>query len=63
MPKKTYPENIQKLKEQLETGHNLVDYFFVCGVPPSICTNEEIYNISDDNYLDNMKSILKPSLL
>ena len=63
MPKKIYPENIQKLKEQLETGNNLVDYFFVCGVPPSICTNEEIYNISDDNYLDNMKNILKPSLL
>ena len=63
MPKKIYPENIQKLKEQLETGNNLVDYFFVCGVPPSICTNEEIYNISDDNYLDNMKNILKPTLL
>jgi len=63
MSKKIYPENIQKLKEQLETGNNLVDYFFVCGVPPSICTNEEIYNISDDNYLDNMKNILKPSLL
>ena len=63
MPKKIYPENIQKLKEQLETGNNLVDYFFVCGVPPSICTNEEIYNISDENHLDNMKNILKPSLL
>ena len=63
MPKKIYPENIQKLKEQLETGNNLVDYFFVCGVPPSICTNEEIYNISDENHLDNMKNILKPTLL
>ena len=51
MPKKIYPENIQKLKEQLETGNNLVDYFFVCGVSPSIYINEEIYNISDDNYL------------
>ena len=27
MPKKTYPENIQKLKDQLESGNNLVDYF------------------------------------
>ena len=63
MPKKTYPENIQKFKEQLESGNNLVDYFFECGVSPSICTNEELYNISDDNYLEKMKNILKPSLL
>ena len=63
MPKKTYPENIQKLKDQLETGNNLVDYFFVCGVPPKICQNEELYNISDDNYLDNVKNILKPTIL
>ena len=63
MPKKTYPENIQKLKEQLETGHNLVDYFFVCGVQPTICQNEELYNISDDNYLENINKTLKPSIL
>jgi len=31
--------------------------------PLSICKNEEIYNISDDNHLDNMKNILKLSLL
>ena len=58
MPKKIYPENIQKLKEQLETGNNLIDYFFVCGVSPSICINEEIYNISDDNYLDILFNFL-----
>ena len=51
MPKKIYPENIKKLKEQLEIRNNLVDYFFVCGVSPSIYINEEIYNKSDDNYL------------
>jgi hypothetical protein len=33
MPKKIYPENIQKLKEQLETGNNLVDYFLYVGYP------------------------------
>ena len=63
MPKKTYPENIQKLKDQLESGNNLVDYFFVCGVPPTICQNEDLYNITDNNYLENIKNILKPSIL
>ena len=64
MPKKKYPENIQKLKDQLETGNNLVDYFFICGVPPSICQNEEIYNISDENYIENMNNnVLKPTIL
>ena len=63
MPKKTYPENIQKLKDQLEIGNNLVDYFFVCGVPPSICQNEELYNISEDNYLEKNNNTLKPEIL
>ena len=63
MPKKKYPENIQKLKDQLETGNNLIDYFFICGVPPSICQNEELYNISGDNYLKNINKILKPEIL
>ena len=63
MPKKTYPENIQKLKDQLETGNNLIDYFFICGVSPTICQNEELYNISNDNYLESVKNLLKPSIL
>ena len=63
MPKKTYPENIQKLKEQLETGNNLVDYFFVCGVEPTICQNQDLFNISDDNYLENINKTIKPSIL
>ena len=62
MPKKKYPEHIQKLKDQLESGNNLVDYFFVCGVSPSICMNEELYNISEENN-DNIKNLLKPSIL
>ena len=45
---KNIMENTIKLSVPLvvdiETGNNLVDYFFACGVPPSICMNEEIYN-------------------
>ena len=64
MPKIVYPENIQKLKEQLETGNNLVDYFFVCGVSPSICTNELLYKITSDEIdSEEMKQILKPTIL
>ena len=63
MPKKKYPENIQKLKDQLESGNNLVDYFFVCGVSPTICMNEELYNISEEEYIDKVNNILKPSIL
>ena len=63
MPKIILPENIQKLKEQIETGNNLVDYFFICGVSPSICMNEEIYNISDEESIDNINKLLKPSIL
>ena len=62
MPKIVYPENIQKLKEQLETGNNLVDYFFVCGVSPSICTNELLYKITSDEIdSEEMKQILVDS--
>ena len=63
MPKIKLPEHIQKLKEQIETGNNLVDYFFACGVPPSICMNEEIYNLSSEESIENINNILKPTLL
>ena len=63
MPKIILPENIQKLKEQIETGNNLVDYFFMCGVSPSICMNEDIYNITDENSIENINKLLKPSIL
>ena len=46
--KKSYPENIQKLKTQLESGNNLIDYFLVCGVNPSICLDETLFNLTDD---------------
>ena len=64
MPKKiTYPKNIQKLKSQLEGGNNLVDYFFVCGVNPNICLNEDLYNFTDKDYIINLKKILKPTII
>ena len=63
MPKIVYPEHIQKLKEQLETGNNLVDYFFICGVSPSICTNELLYKVSTEENKDLLKNILKPKIL
>ena len=62
MPKKKYPENIQKLKENLEIGNNLVEYFVICGVPPSICQKEELFNTSN-NYLENVNKILKPEII
>ena len=63
MPKIKYPENIQKLKEQLETNNNLVDYFFICGLSPSECTNELLYKVSSEENLENIKNILKPTIL
>ena len=63
MPKIKLPENIQKLKEQLETGNNLVDYFFICGLSPSECTNELLYKVSSEENLENIKNILKPTIL
>ena len=61
MPKIKYPENIQKLKEQLETGNNLVDYFFVCGFRPSYCLSKHLYNTSN-NYLEHLNKIIKPEI-
>ena len=64
MPKIKYPENIQKLKEQLETGNNLVDYFFICGISPSLCTNELLYKLSsEEEKSEELKNILKPTIL
>ena len=63
MPKKVYPENIQKLKDQLETGNNLIDYFFVCGLPPSTCQKDDLYNVSAENYTENINKLLKPTIV
>ena len=65
MPKKKdLPENIQKLKTQLESGHNLIDYFLLCGVEPSICLNEDLYDTSNQEYENNLiKNYSKPKIL
>ena len=63
--KKNYPENIQKLKTLLESGNNLIDYFLVCGVEPSICLDENLFNLSSDKNvnLNNYSKILKPKIV
>ena len=63
MPKLNLPDNIKKLKSQLEGGNNLIDYFLVCGVNPNICKEKYLYDITNENYLDNLKSKLKPKIL
>ena len=59
MPKIIYSENIQKLKEQLETGNTLVDYFFICGISPSLCTNEILYKITSKKKFGNFEGNFK----
>ena len=62
--KKILPDNIQKLKESLETGNNLVDHFLVCGVEPSICQDEDLYDLTNENYLENLeKKLSTPKIL
>ena len=64
MPKLILPENIAKLKEQLDTENNLVDYFFICGIPPSLCTNELLYKVSSsEKNSEELKDLLKPKIL
>ena len=66
MSKKNYPENIQKLKTQLESGNHLIDYFLVCGVNPDLCLDDNnLFNLSDDknaNY-HHFSKILKPKII
>ena len=45
MPKIQLNPNIAKLKEVLETGHNLVDHFLVCGIPPNACLQDFLYEL------------------
>ena len=64
--KKNYPENIQKLKIQLESGNNLIDYFLVCGISPSLCLDEnQLYNLTNDKKtnISNLTKILEPKIL
>ncbi len=61
MPKENLPENLAKLKFQLDKGNNLIDYFLICGVKPSLCQDENLYKFEDKDYLKNME--LKPEIL
>ena len=53
MPKQNLPENIAKLKFNLDKGNNLVDYFVICGVDPSICLDDTLYNTENIDLLLN----------
>ena len=64
--KKNLPENILKLKNQLETGNNLIDYFLVCGCDPSIIFNPNfLFNLSADKNenINNLSTILNPKII
>ena len=61
MPKENLPENLAKLKFQLDKGNNLIDYFLICGVKPSICQDENLYKFEDKDYVKNIE--LKPEIL
>ena len=63
MPKIKLPENIKKLKESLETGHNLVDYFLVAGINPINCENKSIYDFTNPNYVEKFKEKIKPNII
>ena len=63
MPKIQLHPNLAKLKEVLETGHNLVDHFLVCGIPPSACLQEFLYQIKNQNFEEIFKENIKPSII
>ena len=63
MPKINLEKNMKQLKSQLEASNNLVDYFLICGVSPSICKEQYLYDITNQKYLENLKSKLKPKIL
>ena len=63
MPKIKLPENIKKLKDQLDAGHNLVDHFLICGLPPSICMDESLYDITNKEYPDKFPQLNKPCII
>jgi len=63
MPKIQLPPNIKKLKDQLESGHNLVDHFLVCGVHPSTCINNFLYEERKLKYEEKLNELLKPCII
>ena len=63
MPKINLPENIKKLKSQLETGHNLVDYFLVAGINPSTCEDTFLFDFKNKDYQTKFKEKYKPTII
>ena len=63
MPKVQLPPSLAKLKEVLETGHNLVDHFLVCGIPPQTCIQDFLYDTKNPKYDEIFKETIKPSLI
>ena len=63
MPKIQLPPNIKKLKEQLESGHNLVDHFLLCGIPPSTCLQDFLYDYKNEKFEEIFKENIKPSII
>ena len=63
MPKIQLPPNIKKLKEQLEAGHNLVDHFLLCGMPPSACLQDFLYDENNPRYEEIFKENIKPCII
>ena len=63
MPKIQLHPNLAKLKEVLESGHNLVDHFLVCGIPPNTCLQDFLYEIKDPKYEEIFKENIKPSII
>ena len=64
--KKNLPDNILKLKNQLESGNNLIDYFLVCGCDPSVFyTEKDLFNLSNDkkSNLNNLSQIIKLQMI
>ena len=63
---KNLSESIFKLKNQFESGNNLIDYFLVCGCDPSIIFSEKnLFNITSDKTanLNNLANIIKLKML
>ena len=50
MPKIQLHPNLAKLKEVLESGHNLIDHFLVCGIPPNSCLQDLLYDTKNQKW-------------
>ena len=57
---KNLSESIFKLKNQFESGNNLIDYFLVCGCDPSIIFSEKnLFNITGDKTANLNNGVLR----